>query len=106
MTDDAARELGFPRRVAHGQLVLSLTDGLKNRAETAFHAVASLGWNWSFGKPVFAGDTLSALICIMAKRETRKTGRGIIQLAVEVTNQDGTIVQSGFNELMVVRQTR
>ncbi|MDE0208465.1 MAG: MaoC/PaaZ C-terminal domain-containing protein, partial [Boseongicola sp.] len=32
MSDEAARHHGFDARVAHGLLVLSLIDGLKNRA--------------------------------------------------------------------------
>jgi acyl dehydratase len=32
MNDRAAEEMGFPRRVAHGLLILSLIDGLKNQA--------------------------------------------------------------------------
>ena len=45
MSDAAAQKFGFPRRVAHGLLVLSLTDGLKNQSASRLEAVASLGWN-------------------------------------------------------------
>jgi 3-hydroxybutyryl-CoA dehydratase len=104
MDDRAAQELGFPRRIAHGLLVLALTDGLKNQSQTTFHAVASLGWNWKFLRPVFVGDQLTVKIAIVDKIATRKLHRGIVNLAFEVTNQEGAIVQSGTNQLMVLRK--
>src|SRR3546814_2299015 len=42
MDDQFAQSVGFPTRVAHGLLCLSLVDGLKNRSEILFDAVASL----------------------------------------------------------------
>jgi len=103
MSDAAAQKFGFPRRVAHGLLVLSLTDGLKNQSASRLEAVASLGWNWSFNRPVFAGDTIHAVIAVLDKRPTAKPGRGIVKLQFEVTNQRGETVQSGTNELMMLR---
>ena len=52
LSDAAAQRHGFPARVAHGLLVLSLIDGLKNQCPAQFNAVASLGWEWSFRAPV------------------------------------------------------
>lgn len=103
MSDAAAQKLGFRRRVAHGLLVLSLADGLKNQSGSRLEAVASLGWTWSFDKPVFAGDTIHAVIAVLDKRPTAKPGRGIARLQFEVTNQNGETVQSGTNELMMLR---
>ncbi len=60
MDAEAARRLGFADRVAHGLLVLSLVDGLKNQSDVRLLAVASLGWDWHFLAPVLAGDTISA----------------------------------------------
>jgi acyl dehydratase len=84
-------------------LVLSLTDGLKNQAEARFVAVASLGWNFRFEKPVLAGDTIKARILITNKRTTSRPGRGILTLGLVVSKQTGEIVQSGENQLMVYR---
>lgn len=103
--DEFARRLGFPGRVAHGILGLAMVDGLKNRAETRFRAVASLGWNWKFGKPILIGDRIHAEIKVAAKRETRRADRGILTLAFEVLNQRGEVVQEGTNDLMVLRKT-
>lgn len=104
MDDAFARKLGFAGRVAHGILGLAIVDGLKNRAETRFRAVASLGWNWKFTGPILIGDRIHAEIEVAAKRETRRPDRGILTLEFQVKNQRGEIVQQGSNELMVQRR--
>ena len=103
MEDAAARALGFPRRVAHGLLVLSLIDGLKNQAPAQFRAVASLGWEWSFLAPVYIGDRIRAELDVQSLRATSDGRRGIAQLAVTVRTGDGRVVQSGLNRLMILR---
>lgn len=101
MDDDAARRLGFPKRIAHGLLVLSMVDGLKNQAGSRFQAVASLGWSWRFQAPVFIGDSLAAIITVTGKRPTRHDDRGILFLDFNVVNQAGETVQAGENQLLV-----
>jgi acyl dehydratase len=103
MTDKGARRHGFSARVAHGLLVLSLVDGLKNQCAAQFHAFASLGWDWSFRRPVLAGDTIGATITVKEKRPTAKPDRGILTLEFDVTNQAGETVQRGTNQLMAYR---
>lgn len=104
MSDDAAKQHGFPGRVAHGLLVLSLVDGLKNQTDAQFDAIASLGWDWKFLRPVFTGDQIAASITVSEMRETRKQDRGILTLEFDVTNQHGETVQFGVNRLMVYRR--
>ncbi|QDC01512.1 MaoC/PaaZ C-terminal domain-containing protein [Mesorhizobium sp. 8] len=104
MDETAARRHGFAGRVAHGLLVLSLVDGLKNQAEARFRAIASLGWDFRFERPVLAGDAIRARIAVAGKRVTRKPDRGILTLRFAVANQNGDIVQSGDNRLMVYRR--
>lgn len=103
MTRSGAQAHGFPDRVAHGLLVLSLIDGLKNNAPAQFRAIASLGWQWEFRRPVLAGDRLHAAITVLDKRVTRKPDRGILTLGFEVTDDQGGLVQSGRNQLIVYR---
>lgn len=103
MDADAARRHGFGGRVAHGLLVLSLVDGLKNQAPAQFRAIASLGWDWRFVAPVLAGDTIHVEIEVTALRETSKPDRGIATLDFDVTNQHGKPVQTGVNRLMLYR---
>lgn len=106
MDDEFARAHGFRGRVAHGLLVLSLVDGLKNRSPVKLAAIASLGWDWKFTKPVFVGDRISAQISVRSTRPTRRDDRGIAQLAFAVLNQDGTTVQEGTNLLLMERRRR
>ena len=101
-----AKELGFNGRIAHGILGLALTDGLKNRAAPRMRAIASLGWNWKFSRPIYIGDRIQAEIENAAKRETRRADRGIATLAFKVKNQNGEVVQEGTNELMMLRRPR
>ncbi|MCP4317862.1 MAG: MaoC family dehydratase [Hyphomicrobiales bacterium] len=103
MSDERSRHHGFEGRIAHGLLILSLVDGLKNQAEARFEAIASLGWDWSFKRPVLIGDTIRATLIVADKRKTRQAERGIIRLQCDVVNQKGDIVQSGSNLLMVYR---
>lgn len=103
MDDAAAQAHGFERRIAHGLLVLSLIDGLKNQADAQFEALASLGWNWRFTAPVLAGDTIKADLVVQEKHETTKPDRGILDLQFDARNQKGDLVQQGTNKLLVYR---
>jgi acyl dehydratase len=100
MDDEFARSLGFQGRVAHGLLGLILLDGLKNRAEQRFHAVASLSWQWNFRKPLYPGDRVHGRLTVADKRLTQRGDRGILTLAIEMRNSKGE-VQEGTNLLMV-----
>jgi len=88
MSDEAALRHGFPARVAHGLLVLSLVDGLKNDAIARFRAVASLGWTWRFSAPVLAGDTIKAEVKVADKRTTHNPARALLRLRFVVRNQE------------------
>ena len=101
MDDAFAREQGFAGRVAHGLLCLSLIDGLKNRADTRFAAVASLEWSYRFLAPVLAGDRIHARITVLETRPTSDGKRGVVKLDFAVMNQRGQRVQEGINTLLV-----
>ncbi len=103
MDDRAAEARGFPARVAHGLLVLALIDGLKNRAEPRLDAIASLGWDWRFTAPVFAGDRISATATVEALDATRKPDRGVLRLGLVARKDGGEIVQDGATTLMMRR---
>jgi len=105
MDDGFAREQGFPARIAHGLLVLCMVDGLKNRADVKLQAIASLGWkDWNFKAPIVAGDSIRATITVAAMRPTSKGDRGVVELTFDVTNQNGEVVQSGSNTLLMRNQ--
>ena len=102
MTDEGAARYGFKTRVAHGLLVLSVVDGLKNLSPVQLRAVASLDWQWTFTSPVYAGDTILARITVTSIGLTKKADRGIVMLGFSVSNQDGKVVQAGTNQLMML----
>ncbi len=104
MDQEAARSRGFGGRVAHGLLVQSVVDGLKNQTRAQFDAVASLGWDWEFAAPVLVGDSVRARIEVRELRPTSNPQRGIVLLDIRVTNQRGETVQKGVNRLMVLAE--
>ncbi|MBL9074511.1 MAG: MaoC family dehydratase [Tabrizicola sp.] len=101
MDEAAARRLGFPTRVAHGLLVLSVIDGLKNQAPAQLAAIASLNWSWSFHAPVLLGDSIRSVLVVEGKRLSRRADRGIVSFEVSALNQYDEVVQSGRNQLMM-----
>ena len=93
MSDAAARAAGFPRRVAHGLLVLSLMDGLKNRAPARLDALASLGWDMRFEAPVLAGEPVRATFEVT---RLRRAASGTAVAEFEASGLVGErMVQSG-----------
>ena len=101
MDDEFAREQGFPGRIAHGLLGLSMADGLKTRCTVRLRGIATLGWNWSFRAPLSIGDRIRADITVAAKRQTKRTDRGIVTLAMKVINQHSVVLQEGENLLLM-----
>lgn len=103
MDAQAAARHGFGGRVAHGLLVLSLIDGMKNRAPAQFRARASLGWDWRFRRPVLAGDKIAVAITVSGVETARAPDQAVVVLDFDVTNQRGERVQAGTNRLLAYR---
>jgi acyl dehydratase len=102
LSDEGARAHGFDRRVAHGLLILSLVEGLKSTAPAQLDTFASLGWDWSFRAPVFAGDSIRASVTVAAKRAAG-AGKGMLTLSISVENQAREVVQQAQTRLMAQR---
>ncbi len=103
LSDQGAQAHGFPQRVAHGLLILSLIEGLKSTAPAHFNTFASLGYDWSFRAPVFANDRVRARITVKAKRPA--ADKGLLTLSIEVENHHGATVQRGEQRLMAYCQS-
>lgn len=99
-----ARSSHFGGIVAHGLLGLALADGLKTQADLQFPPGASLGWEWDFVKPIYAGDEVHCIFSVGFLRETSKPGWGIVHLESTLYNQHGTAVQKGRHKLMILRR--
>lgn len=92
-----ARTAGFGRRVVHGALVFAVATGLRQQLgifQGSLKALLEIR-SWKFVKPVFAGDTVTAVTTIESARETSRPDQGIVVQRVDVVNQDGDVVQSG-----------
>ena len=99
--DEAAIAAGFPGRIAHGLLGLSLADGLKTRCPVLLKGLATLGWNWSFRAPLFIGDRIHVDVKVLSKRLTRRPGRGIATLQLRILNQRDEVIQEGETQMMM-----
>ncbi len=97
--DAAAAPAGagaFDAPVAHGMLVAAVAVGLVAQAGvTAGCLLALVEEAFVFKAPVRFGDTVRARVTVAERRETRSTGRGLLTLAVVVTNQREEVVQEG-----------
>jgi acyl dehydratase len=104
--EEFAKKTMFGTRIAHGLLGLSIASGLINQLGIAEKTVmAFLGLNWNFKTALKFGDTISVLQRVIEKRETSKTDRGILRLAISVINQHGEVVQEGEHTLMIKRRS-
>ena len=102
-----ARSGPFGAPIAHGLLSLVVTAGLADRGGALDgSAIAMLGVDWQFKKPVLFGDTIRARVSVANKRMTSKVDRGILIRSVEVINQRDEVVQVGtFTTMVRLRPT-
>ncbi|PSP93259.1 molybdenum cofactor biosynthesis protein [Halobacteriales archaeon QS_4_62_28] len=90
-----AAETQFGERVVNGLYTLSLAVGLTIPETTDGTIVANLGYDdVEHPAPVSHGDTLRAETTVTDKRETSDGERGVVTMAVEVFDQDETLVCS------------
>ena len=95
--EEFARTTIFGRRVAHGTLVLSISQGLRQRTgvfEGTLMALLEIR-SWRFLKPVFIGDTVGVETEVGELRGTSQPDRGVVVQRVQILNQRGEIVQEG-----------
>jgi 3-hydroxybutyryl-CoA dehydratase len=101
-----ARDKGpYGRRIAHGLLVTTITTGLRFPDMPATATLAYLEALRKFVAPVFPGDTIHAELAIEDVRTSKsKPDRGIVRFGFRALNQDGTVVQSGHDALLIGRR--
>jgi acyl dehydratase len=94
----------FGRRIAHGLLGLSVSQGLFFRSRYLDDSVIAFLEieNWKFEAPIFFGDTVYVKIKVAEKRISKgKPDRGIVKFFLEIVNQGGTTVQSGYETYLI-----
>lgn len=100
--EEYARSTPFGQRIAHGLLGLSIASGLACQGGFIDSTVlAFTGLQWKFKAPVFIGDTITMQATVAKNRPLRATGGGLVVLDIDVTNQDGQVVQTGSWSLLI-----
>lgn len=95
LDDEGAREVGHPRRLVTGPMILAVALGLVRAHGWFDQVVAVLEFNeMRFLKAVHPGDSLRAAITVMETRPTRDPGRGLVVLSFDIRNQDEVTVLS------------
>ena len=86
----------YGRRIAHGLLSLSVASGLVARLglfEQSMIALREL--RCKFRRPVYAGDTVHAIVRVRSTRALKRSGGGLVELEVRMHNQDAELVHTG-----------
>jgi 3-hydroxybutyryl-CoA dehydratase len=90
MNAEYAKESIFKERIAHGMLVSGFISAVVGTQLPGPNAIY-LGQNLSFKAPVKIGDTVTAQVTVLEKRDEKR----IIKLKTTVINQRGEIVVDG-----------
>jgi acyl dehydratase len=92
-----AKQDTFGQRVAHGLLLMSITQGLVMRLGVLEGTALALREieHWKFSLPVFLGDTVRVRATVTETRPMLRLGAGLVRLKLEVLNQDDRVVQRG-----------
>jgi 3-hydroxybutyryl-CoA dehydratase len=97
-----ARATPFGERIAHGMLGLSAATGLAARLGFIDGtALAFLGVDWKFRKPILVGDTIHVVVAVTDKKAMPRMGGGIVVFDVRVVNQADDVVQRGTWNILV-----
>ena len=93
---DFARKGAYGRRIAQGLLVLSMANGLLVQSGIVEGTILAFREiTWKFSRPVFIGDTIYTRATTTKRKNMEKLGGGSVTFDIEVTNQDGKLVQRG-----------
>ena len=103
MDDVWVREnTAYPRRVAHGLLVLAMGEGLRCPGVDDWQILAFLEVQRKMLKPVFPGDRIHQVLTVEeTRRSTSRPEQGVVTVSVEVRNQAGLTVQAGRDIYLV-----
>ena len=92
----------FDGRIAHGLLVLAVTNGLRTPGVDDWNIQAFVNVERRMIGPVYPGDTLHSSYKIENLRASRsRPGAGIVTVRIEVLNQHGDVVQDGQDKYLV-----
>ena len=106
INEEHCKKTIFGTRIAHGPLVYSIAAGLLFQLHLYDDTlIAFLGFDsLKFTKHVIAGDTITAKIAVLEKRETSKEDRGVMKRSLKVYNQNDEMVQDAVQAFLLKRK--
>jgi acyl dehydratase len=84
--------------------VLSIQQGLLDRAIPTRGRETFAGLRWKFKAPVKIGDTVHVVARVSAKQDGDDPDWGRVTIARQVVNQTGEVIQEGETEHLVGRR--
>ena len=85
----------FGTCISHGPMMVGITFGLLSRLDLLDGTIIALkAIEWSFNAPIKAGDEIHVRAKVTkAQASRRATDRGSVTFAIDIANQESTIVQ-------------
>ena len=104
--DETAAEKAFGGLTAPGVYVLAIKQRLIHELDDEHAVIASLGYDEvRFHRPVRPGDTVSLRVEWVDRRpSTSKPDRGIVTIRFSLANQQGEVVMSHLDTVLVRRR--
>jgi itaconyl-CoA hydratase len=88
LDDQAAQQMGHPKRILPAPLLISMAMGLCQQRGLFNHMVAVLEFEYiRFQKPSYLGDAVQVKSKVAFARPTKKPERGLVKLSFELHNQ-------------------
>ena len=102
---DYARAKGWDAPIAHGLMLLGLCalGAALIHEELTDSMIAMLGNEARYRRPAFVGDTVTPQFTVVSI-EPKGADRGIVRLAITLTNQRGEVVLEGTHILLLKRR--
>jgi len=101
--EEYAEDNFFGERVAHGPMTFVVATGFVHRTGIVERTVvAFLGMNYmDIPAPVHVGDTVSAEMEVIEKKELDRDDAGFVTIDSTLTNQEDTVVFEGDMKFMI-----
>lgn len=85
-------------------LMYRLGHQIYNQPGRRWAVLGALEWRLTFPAPLRPDDRVRLNLTIRDKRESSKPGRGHVRLLYELANQDGAVVLSVLNAVLIERR--
>lgn len=92
----------FDGRIAHGLLTLIIGSGIRTPGIDELHILGYLEVQRQMKAPVYPGDTVRVVQTIEQRTPSRsRPGSGVVHVRVNTFNQQGDLVQTGIDTLLI-----